>query len=118
METEELKTRTKEFAHQCVKVANSLPKSTLGRHIKGQLVRCATSVAANYRAACIAQSKASFIAKLSIVIEEVDETHFWLEFMIDENLLKQDKVDSVLREATELTAIFASSRITARGRGK
>ena len=68
METEELKTRTKEFAHRCVKLANALPNSTLGRHINGQLVRCATSVAANYHAACLAQSKASFIAKLSIVI--------------------------------------------------
>ena len=74
MNKEELKTRTKEFAHRCVKLSTALPKTPLGRHIQSQLIRCATSVAANYRAACVAQSKKSFIAKLSIVIEEADES--------------------------------------------
>ena len=116
METEELKERTKEFAHRCVKLALALPDSPLGRHICGQLIRCSTSVASNYRAACIAQSKASFISKLSIVIEETDETAFWLEFIIDENLLKKELVEPLLQEANELTAIFMTSRKTARGR--
>ncbi len=114
MKGDDLKQRTKEFAHRCVKLADALLNSTLGKHIQAQLIRCATSVAANYRAACIAQSKASFIAKLSIVMEEVDETHFWMEFLVDENMLKQAQAESLLREATELTAIFASSRKTAR----
>jgi len=89
MKGDELKRRTKEFAHRCVKLAMALPNSQFGNHIRGQLFRCATSVASNYRAACIAQSKASFIAKLSIVIEESDESAFWLEFIIDEQLLKR-----------------------------
>jgi len=86
MDKDELKKRTKNFAHRCVKLCLALPNSRLGNHIKGQLIRCSTSVASNYRAACIAQSKASFISKLSIVIEEVDEAYFWLEFIIDEQL--------------------------------
>jgi len=81
MNSEELKKRTKEFAHRCVKLVMALPNTQLGNHLRGQLVRCSTSVASNYRAACIAQSKASFISKLSIVIEEVDESYFWLEFI-------------------------------------
>jgi four helix bundle protein len=70
-------------------------------------------VAANYRATCLSQSKASFTAKLSIVLEETDESAFWLEFIIDENLLKDNLVKPLLQEAEELTAIFASSRKTA-----
>ena len=115
MRSEELKKRTKEFVHRCVKLANALPNSTLGRHIQKQLVRCSTSVAANYRAACRALSKASFVSKLSIVIEEADESYFWLEFIIDERLLKKEQVGPLLQEANELTAIFSSSRKTARG---
>ncbi len=114
MDKVELKNRTKEFAHRSVKLSLALSKSTLGRHIKGQLIRCSTSVAANYRAACIAQSKASFVAKLGIVIEEVDESSFWLQFIIDEKLLEINKVNSLLNEAKELTAIFIASRKTAR----
>jgi four helix bundle protein len=71
-------------------------------------------VASNYRAACIAQSKASFISKLSIVIEEADESYFWLEFIIDENLIESNLVEPLLKEADELTAIFIASRKTAR----
>ena len=90
----------------------------MGRHIKGQLIRCSTSVAANYRAACIAQTKAGFISKLSIVIEESDESNFWLEFIIDEGLLTKNKVKPLLQESEELTAIFFSSRKTARKNSK
>ena len=109
----DLKDRTKQFAHRCIKLTEFLPKNYLGNHIKGQLIRCSTSVAANYRATCIAQSKPSFIAKISIVIEEVDESAFWLEFTTDENLFEKNKIDPLLSEAKELTAIFISSRITA-----
>ena len=90
MNEKALKNRTKEFAHRCIKPAMALPDTYLGNHIKGQLIRCSTSVAANYRAVCIAQSKASFISKMSIVIEEVDESYFWLEFVVDEKLLKKE----------------------------
>jgi len=109
----ELKKRTKEFAHRCVKLALALPNTKLGNHIAGQLIRASTSVASNYRAACLAQSKASFVAKISIVLEEVDESAFWLEFIIDENLLPESRVRPLFNEALELKAIFYSSRKTA-----
>ncbi len=112
MDREELKKRTRDFAHRCVKLALALPQSPLGDHIRRQLIKCSTSVAANYRAACIAQSKASFVSKLSIVIEEVDESCFWLEFIIDEKLLNEKQVAPVLNEGEELTSIFISSRKT------
>jgi len=114
METEDLINRTKAFAHACVKLAMELPNNKLGNHISGQLIRCSTSVAANYRASCIAQSRASFISKLSIVLEEADESSFWLEFSIDEELIKGNQVFTLLKESKELTAIFYASRKTAR----
>ncbi len=109
MNDKELKLRTKKFAHRCVKLAVALPNTYLGNHIKGQLIRASTSVAANYRATCLAQSKAAFIAKISIVLEEADESAFWLEFIIDELLLKDELVRPLFNEATELTAIFTKS---------
>ena len=113
MKSEDLIRRTKKFAHRCIKLAMALPATALGKHLRGQILRCSTSVAANYRATCLSQSKASFVAKISIVLEEVDESAFWLEFIIDEKLLKKDLVEPLLKEAEELTAIFASSRKTA-----
>ncbi|MCK4652879.1 MAG: four helix bundle protein [Candidatus Cloacimonetes bacterium] len=113
MNKEELLERTKKFAHRCVKLALSLQKTTLGNHIAKQLIRCSTSVAANYRAVCLAQSKASFTAKISIVLEEADESAFWLEFIIEEKLVKEKLISSLLEEAKELTAMFFSSRKTA-----
>ncbi len=112
MDREELKKRTKEFAHRCVKLAFALPENVLGRHIRAQLIKCSTSVGAKYRAACIAQSRADFVSKLSIVIEEVDESCFWLEFVIDKKLLRKRQIDPLLIEAKELTSIFVSSRKT------
>ncbi len=76
MRGENLVTRTKSFAFDCVKFAETLPKTYFGNHVKGQLIRCATSVAANYRATRLAQTTAGFIAKLSIVVEESDECEF------------------------------------------
>ena len=113
MDRDELTERTKKFAHRCVKLAMALPETVLGKHLRGQVIRCSTSVAANYRATCLSQSKASFVAKLSIALEEADETAFWLEFIIDENLLKKNLTEPLLKEAVELTRIFASSRKTA-----
>ncbi|MCR9182614.1 MAG: four helix bundle protein [Flavobacteriaceae bacterium] len=110
---EQLKLRTKVFAHNCVKLTESMPNTYLSNHIKGQLIRCSTSVAANYRATCLAQSKPSFVAKISVVIEEADESNFWLEFALDENLISKEKVLPLMKESSELTAIFISSRKTA-----
>lgn len=111
-ENEQLKKRTKEFAHRCVKLAFALPGNSLGRHLRGQLIRSSTSVAANYRAALLGQSKAMFKAKISIVLEEADESVFWLEFCLEEGLMKPAKIDSLLKEAKELTAIFFATRRT------
>ncbi|MCK4311962.1 MAG: four helix bundle protein [Candidatus Cloacimonetes bacterium] len=116
MNKEELKERTKTFAHRCVKLSLSLPKTKLAQHISGQLIRCSTSVAANYRAVCLAQSKASFISKISIVLEEMDVpiNRDWLEFILEENLMTESQVSNLIKEANELTAIFFSSRKTVR----
>jgi four helix bundle protein len=111
-----LKNRTKLFAHNCIKLTEAFPSSYVANHIKNQLIRCSTSVAANYRATCIAQSKSSFIAKISIVIEEVDESNFWLEFCLDENIINNNTIDGLLKESSELTAIFMASRKTASGK--
>ena len=118
MNREELTERTKKFAHRCVKLSIALPETNLGKHIRGQLIRCPTSVAANYLAICLSLSKAGFTAKLSIVLEETDESAFWLEFIIDENLLNEKLVKPLLQEAEELTAIFASARKTASTKNK
>ena len=112
----QLKQRTKQFTHKCVKLEMLLPNNYLENHIKGQIIRCSTSVAANYRAVCIVQSKKSFIAKLGIVIEEVDECNYWLEFIVDEELLEKKKIDPLLKESAEITSIFIASRKTARKR--
>jgi four helix bundle protein len=114
MNRQELMERTTQFAHRCVKLALALPNNPLGNHIRGQLIRCSTSAAANYRAACIAQSRAAFVAKLSIVIEEVDESCFWMEFSIDEELLARERMATLLEEGYELRRIFISARHTTR----
>ncbi|GBD88282.1 hypothetical protein BMS3Abin03_02217 [bacterium BMS3Abin03] len=112
MDKEELKRQTNKFAHRCVKLALSLPNTILGRHLQVQLIRASTSVASNYRAACVAQSTASFTAKLSIVIEEANESLFWLEFILEENLIKKELINSLIKEAGESAAIFIASRKT------
>ncbi len=112
MDRKELRDRTTSFAHRCVKMAVSLPKTILGRHLKNQIIRSSTSVAANYRAAVLAQSNAAFTAKISIVLEEVDETLFWIEFIKTEKLIDSNKLSDLLNESNELTAIFYSIRKT------
>jgi len=104
--------RTKIFAHRCVKAAIALNKTQLGGIISKQLMRSATSVAANYRAACLAHPKEAFTSKLSIVIEEADESEFWLTFALDEKLLKPKQVEGLIAESKELCSIFVSSRKT------
>ncbi len=88
----------------------------MGTHIRKQLIRCSTSVAANYRATILAQSKAAFISKISIVIEESDESEFWMEFIMDEKLMLRKRVLPLFNEAHELTSIFIASRKTAQKR--
>ncbi len=113
-QADELKNRTKQFAIRVVRMFRSLPKTEEARIIGKQVLRSGTSVAANYRAACRARSKAEFIAKLGIVVEEADETVFWLELLIETDVVKHDRMDNLLLEANELLAIFAASQYTAR----
>lgn len=113
MNKDDLINRTKLFARNCIKLSLELPRNLLGKHIESQLIRSATSVAANYRAACKAQTKATFVAKISIVVEEADESEFWLELIEDEKLLNLDQVRTLKNEAHELTSIFISARRTA-----
>jgi len=79
-----------------------------------QLLRCGTSVAANYRAACRARSKAEFIARIAIVAEEADESVLWLELLIESGIIKSEMTVAVLKEARELAAILTASRQTAK----
>jgi len=79
-----------------------------------QLLRCGTSVAANYRAACRARSKAEFVAKMGVVVEEADEAILWLELLTESGIVPPEKAELLLKEAHELTAIFTASRRTAR----
>jgi four helix bundle protein len=111
---EELKSRTKDFALRVVKVFRSLPNSAEARVIGHQMLRSGTSVAANYRAACRARSRADFISKLGIVEEEIDETGFWLEFLVDTGIVRRQRMNALIDEAKELTAIFGASRRTAK----
>jgi len=115
MNEEELKRRTKKFALQVIKLVGLLPRNIEGRAIGGQLIRSGTSVGANYRAACRSRSKAEFIAKMGIVEGEADETAYWLELIIEGNLMKMATVKPLHQEADELVAIMAASRKSASG---
>lgn len=112
MNKEELKRRTKHFALRVMTLVDHLPKNSKGRILGYQLLRSATSVAANYRAACRARSTAEFVAKLGNILEEADESAFWMELMIDGRLLKESRVEALLGEANELAAIMFSPRST------
>lgn len=114
MNKEELKARTKQFALRILNLADTLPNTAIGKLIKGQIIRCGTSVASNYRASCRARSHADFIAKLGIVEEEADESAFWMEVIIDRKLLQKELVEPLLNEAYDLVAIMVSSKKTAR----
>lgn len=109
---EDLKQRTKQFAIRIVMLCRALPRSQENRIFGNQLPRCATSVAANYRAVCRWRSRADFISKISIVIEETDETIFWLELLMDTKVFPECRLKDLLKEANELLAIFGASQRT------
>jgi four helix bundle protein len=111
--TADLKARTKQFALRVMKMVDTLPRTIQGRTIAKQIIRSATSVAANYRAACRARSRAEFIAKIGVVEEEADESCFWLELIIDSGWLTDERIRLLLSEAGELVAIMAASRKSA-----
>ena len=114
MTPKELKDRTKRFAVDIVALCRELPNTLDGRRLGQQLIDCGTSVAANYRASCRARSRAEFIAKLGVVLEEADESLFWLELMVDSRLVSATRAEKLLKEADGLTAIFVSSLNTAK----
>ncbi len=113
MDQDTLKERCKALTLRVMSLIDHLPRSVQGRVIADQIMRSASSVAANYRAACRARSKAEFVAKLSIVVEEADETVLWLELIRDGGLLPSNRIMDLLAEANEITAIMVASRKTA-----
>ncbi len=112
MTADKLKLRTKNFAVEIVKYYRNLAKTEDAKIIGKQLLRSATSVAANYRAVCRARSDAEFFSKLSIVVEEADETLLWLEIIIESEINKDDKTKKLYQEALEILSIMAASRKT------
>jgi four helix bundle protein len=113
MKSAELQQRTKSFALRVLKLIERLPNTIGGKVLANQLARSATSVSANYRAACRARSRAEFASKLGTVAEEADESLHWLELIRDGKFISAERIASLLAEADELTAIFTSSRRSA-----
>jgi four helix bundle protein len=114
LEPEELRDRTKAFALRIIRLFRSLPYRTDTQVLGKQLLRCGTSVAANYRAVCRARSKAEFVARIGIVAEEADEAILWLELLTESGITKPELTDALLKEARELAAILTASQQTAK----
>lgn len=116
MNSRELRDRTQSYALRVLRLCRSLPREMEYAVLGKQLLRCATSVGANYRAASIAKSKADFVAKIKICEEECDESEYWLELLVKGELVKAELMAELRREAHELTTIFAASAKTARAK--
>jgi len=114
VDREELKARTKAFAVRVVKMTEALPRTRAADIIARQVIRSATSVGANYRAACRGRSHREFTAKIGVVVEEADESLYWLEMLVETDLMSEAKLKNLLQEANELTAIFTATSHTAR----
>jgi four helix bundle protein len=113
--SEAMKHRTKQLALVVIRFCRTLPQSPEARTISRQLLRSATSVAANYRAVCRARSTADFTSKLGLVLEEADETLFWLELLVDAGVARREQVAVPLDEANQLVSIFVASLRTVKG---
>lgn len=111
---EQLKSRTKKFAIEIIKLCKDFPQNSASFVVSKQLIKASTSVASNYRAACRARSTAEFYAKICIVTEEADETVFWLEITIETDIINNSKSIALLKESNELLAIFSKSKKTAK----
>jgi four helix bundle protein len=114
MDAEELKRRTKKFGLDVIKLVESIPPTQTGKVIGNQLLRSALSVGANYRSACRGRSKADFISKVGITIEEADESEHWLDMLGEAGLVPKEKLTSLIKEADQLVAILTASVKTAR----
>jgi four helix bundle protein len=112
----QLQNRLKAFALRLVPLCDALPNKKIGKIIEDQLLRSGFSAAANYRASCNAQSKRAFAAKLSIALEEIDETTFWLEMIEELKLFPNKKLQLILNESIELTKILGASRRTVKSK--
>ena len=110
----DLQRRTKVFAVSIVRLFRSLPHSSEAQVIGKQLLRSGTSVAANYRAVCRARSRAEFVSKMSVVLEEADESAFWLELLAETSIVPAEKLKGLLQETNELVAIFGASLRTSK----
>jgi len=110
-----MKNRTKKFALVVIRLCRTPPQNVEARIISHQLLRSATSVAANYRAVCRARSTADFTSKLGLVLEEADETLFWLELLVDAGIALRGQISVPLDEANQLVSIFVASLRTAKG---
>jgi four helix bundle protein len=111
---QQLKDRTKKFALRVIRMSDALPKTRAANIITNQILRSSTSMAANYRAAGRARSKAEFVAKMGVVVEEADETVFWLELLMESEIVSASKMRARLDEANQLMLIFSASRRTAK----
>jgi len=111
---EQLRDRTKRFGLRIIRLFRHLPRTAEAQVLGKQLLRAGTSVGANYRAVGRARSKAEFISKMGIVVEEADEAVFWIECLIESEIVKAELLTDLLSEANELLAIFAASQRTAR----
>ncbi len=114
MDRHTLQKRTKKFHIDVIQLCEKLPKNAAGYEIAKQIIRSAGSVGANYRATARAKSSKDFIYKIEIVLEEADESHYWLEIIEEAELLKGEQVRELINEANELTAIFAATDKTAK----
>ncbi|MEW6366612.1 MAG: four helix bundle protein [Acidobacteriota bacterium] len=116
MSVEELKGRTKRFALEVLMFAKSLPRGPISDVLGRQMMRSGTSVGANYRAACRAKSNADFVSKMGTVEEELDETMYWMEMLVEAGIVRAEKTTSLMKEANQLLAITVASIRTARRR--
>ena len=114
MTREEMKARTKEYAKRVVALCAALPDHWVGRTLGNQLLRCGTSVGANYRAVCRAKSTADFLNKLRRVEEECDDSLFWMELLVECDLIKPTRLNPLMQEGNEILAIVVASAKTAR----
>jgi four helix bundle protein len=115
MNPEDLKKRTRAFALRIIRLAESLPNTPTAKVIRNQMLRCGPSVGANYRAACRAKSKPDFVSKMGTVEEEADETIYWMELLIDAEIVKRSRIADLLDEADQILSIVITSIKTAKG---
>lgn len=114
MDSAELKNRTKQFALRVITLCDALPDTSTARVIRNQLLRCGTSVGANYRATCRARSQPDFISKIGITEEETDETLYWQELIVEAGIMPAERLAPLMKETNELLAIFTASGRTAK----